>query len=143
MHERERERSREGRPQPSRRELLGRRSPSLYGLADRLVFRHVGPELAHKLALFGLSARFAVHTEAVSDAWTWRGLGLPNADAARLTPYLAANVAAWNEGNLEAFMAVKDRYVKAPYPAWTAIGITELAIPGGLVEIRVTARMPG
>lgn len=26
--------------------------------------------------------------------WTWRGLGLPNADAARLTPYLAANVAA-------------------------------------------------
>lgn len=27
-------------------------------------------------------------------AWTWRGLGLPDADAARLTPYLAANVAA-------------------------------------------------
>ncbi|MGE0859684.1 MAG: RidA family protein [Gammaproteobacteria bacterium] len=47
------------------------------------------------------------------------------------------------QANLEAFMAVKDRYMKAPYPAWTAIGITELAIPGGLVEIRVTARMPG
>lgn len=47
------------------------------------------------------------------------------------------------QANLAAFMAVKDRYVKAPYPAWTAIGITELAIPGGLVEIRVTARMPG
>ena len=78
MHERERERSREGRPQPSRRELLGRRSPSLYGLADRLVFRHVGPELAHKLALFGLSARFAVHTEAVNDAWSWRGLTFRN-----------------------------------------------------------------
>jgi enamine deaminase RidA (YjgF/YER057c/UK114 family) len=43
--------------------------------------------------------------------------------------------------HLTAFMTVKDRYIKAPYPAWTAIGITELAIPGGLVEIRVTARL--
>ncbi|MGE0859758.1 MAG: prenyltransferase [Gammaproteobacteria bacterium] len=29
-----------------------------------------------------------------SMAYTWRGLGLPDADAAQLTPYLAANVAA-------------------------------------------------
>ncbi len=43
--------------------------------------------------------------------------------------------------HLQAFMQVKDRYVEDPYPAWTAIGITELAIPGGLVEIRVTARL--
>lgn len=42
--------------------------------------------------------------------------------------------------HLGAFMAVKDKYIKEPYPAWTAIGITELAFPGGLVEIRVTAR---
>ena len=42
--------------------------------------------------------------------------------------------------HLGAFMAVKDKYMKEPYPAWTAIGITELAFPGGLVEIRVTAR---
>lgn len=38
------------------------------------------------------------------------------------------------------FMAVKDEFVKAPYPAWTAIGTTELAVPGGLVEIQVIAR---
>lgn len=43
--------------------------------------------------------------------------------------------------NLAAFMAVKDNYLKDPYPAWTAIGTTELAIPGGMVEIRVTARL--
>lgn len=43
--------------------------------------------------------------------------------------------------HLAAFMEVKDRYIKDPYPAWTAIGTTELAIPGGLVEIRVTARV--
>ena len=45
------------------------------------------------------------------------------------------------KAHLGAFMAVKDRYIKEPYPAWTAIGIVELAVPGGLVEIRVTARL--
>ena len=30
-----------------------------------------------------------------------------------------------------------------PHPAWTAIGIVELAIPGGMVEIRATATVPG
>ena len=43
--------------------------------------------------------------------------------------------------HLEAFMTVKDNYVNEPYPAWTAIGTPELALPGGLVEIRVTARL--
>jgi len=43
--------------------------------------------------------------------------------------------------HLGTFMQVKDRYLLAPYPAWTAIGITELAFPGGLVEIKVIARL--
>jgi enamine deaminase RidA (YjgF/YER057c/UK114 family) len=43
--------------------------------------------------------------------------------------------------NLGKFMKVKDKYLLAPYPAWTAIGITELAFPGGLVEIKVIARL--
>lgn len=43
--------------------------------------------------------------------------------------------------NLPAFMKVKDRYLSEPYPAWTAIGIAELAFPGGLVEIKVIARL--
>ena len=38
-------------------------------------------------------------------------------------------------------MKVKDRFIKDPFPAWTAIGTTELALPGALVEIRVTARV--
>ncbi|MEX2481655.1 MAG: RidA family protein [Gammaproteobacteria bacterium] len=45
--------------------------------------------------------------------------------------------------HLGVFMQVKDRYVAEPYPAWTAIGTPELALPGGLVEIRVTARLAG
>ena len=41
----------------------------------------------------------------------------------------------------DAFVAVKDRYLEAPYPAWTAIGIAELGLPGALVEIRVVANL--
>lgn len=43
--------------------------------------------------------------------------------------------------DLGKFMKVKDKYLREPYPAWTAIGITELAMPGGLVEIKATARL--
>ncbi len=42
--------------------------------------------------------------------------------------------------HIQAFMKVKDQFVAEPYPAWTAIGVVELAFPGGLVEIRVNAR---
>jgi enamine deaminase RidA (YjgF/YER057c/UK114 family) len=41
--------------------------------------------------------------------------------------------------HLAAFVAVKARHVTAPFPAWTAIGVTELAAPGAIVEIRVVA----
>jgi len=41
------------------------------------------------------------------------------------------------------FTRVRDQFIKEPYPAWTAVGTTELALPGALVEIRVTARLPG
>lgn len=38
------------------------------------------------------------------------------------------------------FMSVRDEFLSAPWPAWTAIGITELAVPGARVEIRITAK---
>ena len=37
------------------------------------------------------------------------------------------------------FMQVKDGYIKEKYPAWTAIGVSELAFPGALVEIKARA----
>jgi enamine deaminase RidA (YjgF/YER057c/UK114 family) len=37
--------------------------------------------------------------------------------------------------------AVHKRYVKAPYPAWTAIGVARL-LGGGVTEIKITARRP-
>jgi enamine deaminase RidA (YjgF/YER057c/UK114 family) len=45
--------------------------------------------------------------------------------------------------NMRAFMAAKRTAMPGPpHPAWTAIGIVELAIPGGLVEIRATVHAP-
>ena len=43
--------------------------------------------------------------------------------------------------HLQTFMDVKNDFIKEPYPAWTAIGVSALAIPGALVEIRATARL--
>lgn len=42
--------------------------------------------------------------------------------------------------HMAAFMKVRDEFLSEPWPAWTAIGVTELAVPGARVEIRVTAR---
>ncbi len=43
--------------------------------------------------------------------------------------------------HLQTFSGVKKDFVKEPYPAWTAIGVSALAVPGALVEIRATARL--
>lgn len=43
------------------------------------------------------------------------------------------------QAHLPAFMKVRDEFISAPWPAWTAIGIGELAVPGARVEIRVVA----
>jgi enamine deaminase RidA (YjgF/YER057c/UK114 family) len=36
-------------------------------------------------------------------------------------------------------MKIRDEFISEPWPAWTAIGCTDLAAPGARVEIRVTA----
>lgn len=40
---------------------------------------------------------------------------------------------------INTFAAVKDQFVKEPYPAWTAIDIDRLYTDNGIVEIKVTA----
>ena len=39
----------------------------------------------------------------------------------------------------DGFVAVKNNYVKAPFPAWTAIGVSRLYEPTAVVEIKVVA----
>jgi enamine deaminase RidA (YjgF/YER057c/UK114 family) len=43
--------------------------------------------------------------------------------------------------HLGTFMKAKDAVMPAPHSAWTAIGVTELAFPGALVEVRATAQL--
>lgn len=44
--------------------------------------------------------------------------------------------------HLDMFRQVKDRYIVEPWPAWSAIGVSELAAPGASVEIRAVCRAP-
>lgn len=43
--------------------------------------------------------------------------------------------------DLQLFMKVKDRYFTGDYPAWTGVGVTSLAMPGLLVEIKCVAML--
>ncbi len=43
-------------------------------------------------------------------------------------------------GQAAAIIAVKAKYVKAPYPAWTAIQVSRFLVDGGVAEVKVIAR---
>jgi enamine deaminase RidA (YjgF/YER057c/UK114 family) len=43
------------------------------------------------------------------------------------------------QGGAAEFAAVKDEFFPACYPAWSAVGVTQLAMPELLVEIRAVA----
>ena len=44
------------------------------------------------------------------------------------------------KAHIEVFSKVKDEYVKAPYPAWSAIGVSEFIPENALVEMRIVAK---
>ncbi|WP_300396850.1 RidA family protein [Henriciella sp.] len=67
--------------------------------------------------------------------------GLDFTDIVSLTSHHVGDV----DRILEWFPKVKDEFIVEPYPAWTAVGVSGLAIPGLVVEItaiaqRVTSR---
>lgn len=43
---------------------------------------------------------------------------------------------------MPAIVAVQKRYIKAPFPAWTAIGVSRLIPDRGITEIKIVARKP-
>ncbi|MFT4580492.1 MAG: enamine deaminase RidA (YjgF/YER057c/UK114 family) [Gammaproteobacteria bacterium] len=43
--------------------------------------------------------------------------------------------------DLANFMKIKDRYFTNKVPAWTGIGVTALAMPGLLIEIKCVAKL--
>ena len=74
---------------------------------------------------------------------------------ARIANTLARAGASWDDvvdlttyhtdlpGQINDFAEVKGRYIKAPFPAWTAIGISALYEPTAVVEIKIVARVRG
>ena len=46
------------------------------------------------------------------------------------------------KAQLDAMASVKARYIKAPFPAWTAIGVSRLLPDTGITEIKLVVRKP-
>jgi len=42
--------------------------------------------------------------------------------------------------HMSTFLKIKDEFIFAPYPAWTAIGVSALMTEGTLLEIRIIAQ---
>jgi enamine deaminase RidA (YjgF/YER057c/UK114 family) len=73
---------------------------------------------------------------------------------ARIAEILRAAGASWDDvvdmttyhvdapAQFDAIRRVKDRYVKGPYPAWTAIDVDRLLPKNGVTEIKVVAVAP-
>ena len=63
------------------------------------------------------------------------GAGLDYSDIVEITTYHVG----LNQ-HLKEFILAKDEFIVEPYPAWTAIGVSELAGVGAIVEIKVVAK---
>ena len=72
-------------------------------------------------------------------AWSAAGEMLKEAglDYENIVEYTTFHVGL--QATMGTFMKVRDEFVSEPWPAWTAIGCTELALPGGRLELRITA----
>lgn len=82
----------------------------------------------------GTEAQFVQAFENVKKVLTAAGAGFD--DVVEMVTYHV------DMRDLPLFMQVKDRYFGARVPAWTGIGVTALAMPGLIVEIKCTARLP-
>jgi enamine deaminase RidA (YjgF/YER057c/UK114 family) len=59
------------------------------------------------------------------------------ADIASFETYHVGEVTVLDQ--MTAFMEVRDRHVQRPGPAWTSLGVSSLAIPGTLIEVKIVA----
>lgn len=64
-----------------------------------------------------------------------RAAGLHFSEVVEMTSYHVAL-----REHLNVFIKVKNEFIRLPYPAWTAIGVTELITVGTLLEIRIIAK---
>lgn len=114
---------------------LGTESFDVFGGASSTTAQADAP-LAALEAVRDPDAQFAVAFETLRAILREGGADL--ADVVEITSYHVGIAA-----HMEAFMRVWARYLSEPYPAWTAVGVAELIVPGGLVELRAVAVEPG
>ncbi|CAJ0895461.1 RutC family protein YjgH [Ralstonia sp. LMG 32965] len=80
----------------------------------------------------GMQAQAQIAFECLKDILEAAGAGL--ADVVELMTFHTDL-----RGEMEAFAAVKDKYFPSRYPSWTAVGVTQLALPELCIEIRAVA----
>src|SRR5271166_30334 len=56
-------------------------------------------------------------------------------DVASLTSYHVGDIGS----QLHELMDIKATRIRAPYPIWTGVGVTELGVPGALLELSAVA----
>jgi enamine deaminase RidA (YjgF/YER057c/UK114 family) len=111
----------------------GGETPGADGLAGAsATLSDADAPLAALMAVKDPEAQFATAFEALKAILAEAGCDL--SDVVEITTY-HVDIAR----HMETFMKVRDRYLSEPWPAWTAIGVSELIVPGGLVEIRAVA----
>ena len=80
----------------------------------------------------GMEAQARLAFEALKGVLATAGASL--ADVVELTTYHTRF-----RSELAEFTKVKDEYIPNRYPSWTAVGVTELALPGLCIEIQAVA----
>jgi enamine deaminase RidA (YjgF/YER057c/UK114 family) len=94
-----------------------------------------GAAVAALVAVRDPAAQFATAFETLAAILATAGAGL--ADLVDLTTYHVDMARHW-----EVFMQVRAGFLTPPYPAWTAVEVAGLIVPGGLVELRAVAVAP-
>ena len=114
----------------------GGETPSAGGLEGAAATLSAGDApLAALQAVRDPEAQFATAFEALGEVLAAAGASL--SEVVELTSYHVDI-----SRHMATSMRVKDRFLVRPYPAWTAIGVSELIVPGGLAEIRAVALAP-
>ena len=89
----------------------------------------IGPD---RKPVDGMTAQARIAFETLREALVAAGASL--ADVVELVTY-HTNL----QRDMAAFFAVKDEFFPTKFPAWTAVGVTELTYAGLLIEIRAVA----
>jgi enamine deaminase RidA (YjgF/YER057c/UK114 family) len=76
---------------------------------------------------------------------TLKAAGVSFADVTMINSFHvfnSPNFSGTRDEQFAAFAAVKDEFMSAPYPAWTAVGTTGLLTDTGIVEVQMIAHVP-